>query len=684
MHPSRRLRLTRRFGALLIVPITLLLPAAGANAASTTTFLETAGARVEQANPHTRFGGLKLQAQGGKSLIRTYLKFAPTDLNGTVTKATLSIVPLDDSGAGFTVHGAASSSWEKSTITWANAPAMTSTAVSASQSYPCCQRVAVDVTPLVKGNGAVSFVLASTSRRADAYKNIDWGTSAAPQLIVTTASALAAPSSLSASAGDSQVSLTWGAASGASGYRVYRGSTMIAQTSGTSYTDTQLTNGVAYSYHVVAYDSTGNVSPQSGTVSATPLAPAPAPSTAPSVTTYYVSTSGSDSNAGTSSAPWRTIARAASLAGAGSRVVIRAGAYGEDVTLSKSGTQSSPITFVPDAGATVSTRSLNFAASHLVFSGITISGAVRDCVTVQPALTNITISNATITSCGRHGVGFTRPTTQTYTSDVMISGVAISRVGLSSSAGNNVTIYGDRVSVVDSDLSVTPNDAINLWGDKITVRRNLIHDISNTNGNHNDAIQTWTGMNDGAEGRPVTNLVVAQNTIRNITGGHAHVIMAEGPGHRDWTIYNNLIQNIGDQSFVFGISGGPGIANVNVYNNTFVSAGANNTMEFNGQTTGRLVNNIFYNCVGWGRSVPYWIATGASVTRGYNLAGGTTTPLRETGAVNADPRFVNASSDFRLAAGSPAIDAGDSSMTRSYDLVGKATVGIVDIGAYEY
>jgi chitodextrinase len=84
------------------------------------------------------------------------------------------------------------------------------------------------------------------------------------------------PASLAASPGDRQVALSWSASSdnvGVSGYRVYRDGVQTAQTTGTSYTDTGLTDGATYSYTVEAFDAAGNHSAQSSAVSATPMAP---------------------------------------------------------------------------------------------------------------------------------------------------------------------------------------------------------------------------------------------------------------------------------------------------------------------------------------------------------------------------------------------------------------------------
>ena len=84
---------------------------------------------------------------------------------------------------------------------------------------------------------------------------------------------------LSATAGDGQVSLSWNHPSDrgdpTATYRVYRGSTLITTTSGTSYTDTGRTNGTQYTYYVQAFNSAGTLN--SNTASATPVSSVVAP-----------------------------------------------------------------------------------------------------------------------------------------------------------------------------------------------------------------------------------------------------------------------------------------------------------------------------------------------------------------------------------------------------------------------
>src|SRR5437016_5223081 len=74
-------------------------------------------------------------------------------------------------------------------------------------------------------------------------------------------------------------------------------------------------------------------------------------------TTYYASPSGSDSNPGTSAAPFRTVARGIQAVSAGDTIILKDGTYAHDTTygggasttgwllrIDKSGTSGAPIT----------------------------------------------------------------------------------------------------------------------------------------------------------------------------------------------------------------------------------------------------------------------------------------------------------------------------------------------------
>jgi len=101
--------------------------------------------------------------------------------------------------------------------------------------------------------------------------------SATPQ---APASPPAAPTGLQAAAGNTQVSLTWNASSGATSYHVKRsttsgsGYTQIAAPAVTSYTDTGLSNGTTHYYVVSALNAAGE-SANSAQASAKPAGAAP-------------------------------------------------------------------------------------------------------------------------------------------------------------------------------------------------------------------------------------------------------------------------------------------------------------------------------------------------------------------------------------------------------------------------
>ncbi len=110
-----------------------------------------------------------------------------------------------------------------------------------------------------------------------------WNGSLASITVTTGTTVPAAPTGLTATAGNASVTLTWTASSGASTYSVYRGTTaggeaataIVTGVTATTYTNTGLTNGTKYFYKVAAVNTAGT-SPQSAEASATPAAPVPA------------------------------------------------------------------------------------------------------------------------------------------------------------------------------------------------------------------------------------------------------------------------------------------------------------------------------------------------------------------------------------------------------------------------
>jgi len=140
----------------------------------------------------------------------------------------------------------------------------------------------------------------------------------------TTPTAPAAPTGLTATAGNGQVSLSWAASSGATSYTVKRATTsggpytnVATNVTTTSYTNTSLTNGTTYYYVVSASNSAGS-SANSAQASATPTGSTTP--TAPAAPTGLTATAGNGqvslSWAASSGATSYTVKRATTSGGA--------------------------------------------------------------------------------------------------------------------------------------------------------------------------------------------------------------------------------------------------------------------------------------------------------------------------------------------------------------------------------
>ncbi len=107
----------------------------------------------------------------------------------------------------------------------------------------------------------------------------------------------AAPTGVTATAGNAQVMIAWSASSGATSYHVKRGTasagpfTQIAAPTSTTFTDTGLTNGTTYFYVVSALNSAGE-SANSTAASAKPTAPSQSQTQIPPVPTSLIATAG--------------------------------------------------------------------------------------------------------------------------------------------------------------------------------------------------------------------------------------------------------------------------------------------------------------------------------------------------------------------------------------------------------
>ena len=205
-----------------------------------------------------------------------------------------------------------------------------------------------------------------------------------------------APSGLAAAAASgTQIDLTWvDNNANEAGFHVERSADgmnfaqiAILAANATAFSVTGLAEGSTSFYRVRAFNSGGN-SAYSNIASGTTLVTAPS-----TAGTLYVSTTGSDSNAGSATQPLRTIAMAASLAQPGETVLIRNGTYNERLVMTRSGTAEKPIIFqaeTPGAviidGAGQPEVLVAKGGTNLIFKGITIRHAANGPQNYQAAV----------------------------------------------------------------------------------------------------------------------------------------------------------------------------------------------------------------------------------------------------------------------------------------------------------
>jgi uncharacterized repeat protein (TIGR01451 family) len=363
-----------------------------------------------------------------------------------------------------------------------------------------------------------------------------------------------------------------------------------------------------------------------------------APPEPPQSGTYYVSPTGSDSNPGSSSAPFKTIQRAANLVNPGDTVIVRDGTYSNAaasgvgsklITMSRGGTASSWVTFMAEHtwGAVIdglnntTAEGWSFAASYIRVQGFEVTGFSDD---------------------------------------------AFSNYG----GGQYLDIVGNHIHDMGRYCTTTGigRDGIYLSSSNVTVEQNVIHDIGRyapgENGCTNSA---YYQTNDHAIYVSGANNVMIRNNVfyRNLRG---------------WSIqvYPNPVDNLSilNNTFAFPNPWEPG--------HIIVAAAVTNS---------RIDNNIFYqpNAAG----VHFYTTSGYSnLTLSNNITHqGTISDATPSGVAisnnkdNMNPMLANPSGyDFRLTSGSPAIDTGMmlADVPQDYAGLARPQGAGYDLGAFEF
>jgi hypothetical protein len=365
----------------------------------------------------------------------------------------------------------------------------------------------------------------------------------------------------------------------------------------------------------------------------------------------YVSTGGSDANAGTLAAPVATLSKAFSLAQDGAIIYIRGGNYGVQIVTNRDFSALNPVTLesYPGERATfVGQAAYNNAVLFQGDSGIRI----RD-----------------VTFAARTNINLKIDRSQHIEIDHIVS-----RDSGRDCTSDFPACSGMGLLVVGGDPGFTPtyNEDIQVWNSVFTNNGGIGTGTWASAAAHDHAIylcggsgQT-TGLEDGCR-----SFVIANNLIFDSPTGFAIQL---GQSARNGYVVNNTIENstTGDPPACALVVWGQGSwadQNILITNNIFSTVTGTSSNAVCASLGGKnLIANVVRNNLAFGVSGKAYDPTYGSYT-GFTV--GTNLP-------NADPLYVDRSGtygvlgtkDFHLQAGSPALGKGDPAYTPPRDANG--------------
>lgn len=346
----------------------------------------------------------------------------------------------------------------------------------------------------------------------------------------------------------------------------------------------------------------------------------------------------------------------------------------------------------------------SFGGSHLTFrnnrihdlsaphiQGIMIGGrGTRNFKVIGNDIRNVGQTGIAI---GEGEVGVTR--------NIIVKNNTVRRANLSFQDPSILTGWGSGISVIGAvNARIVGNDVRNIFGegincplsDRCRVRNNVVVDAYNALYYADNTTRSlWEGNIGWTTGDPahtrdygVGPRVAAGVQFANETAWFP------GPTNptRSNVVRNNILIDV-DRGFTFGgyENGAAGMRNTRILNNTIVRANCGIDIYDGGTNRNNQVRNNIVTLAPGGFSV-FCGGTGGTAFSHNLWSGGSPGPARGRGDVRRAPQFVGngyRAGDFRLAPGSPAIDAGTTLGAVRRDHAGRSRPagGTHDIGAFE-
>ena len=405
-------------------------------------------------------------------------------------------------------------------------------------------------------------------------------------------------------------------------------------------------------------------------------------------TTYYVdktNASCSDTGTGTTTTlPFCSITKGASMAVAGDAVRILAGSYAETVTAPKSGSAGLPITYSAASGVAITGNGTASSGSsfrisnksYIVIDGFTVTNTASYGVYVSTS-NHITISNNHVSYSGKPISGSTRAgiyliaTTDSTVTNNIVDHNSQDGIRLTTGAVNNVV--SNNISFANAEKWQRNATGIHVYGSS-SYNNVIIHNI--TYANEDSGLQFYSMTHN--------NFVIGNLTYGN--GDHG-IDFVNSPNN---TVISNTVQGNHTAGINLEGSGAPGSSGAKVINNISVD---NGIAPITGQKSNIRVDassvsgtTIDYNLVyltGSGTVQIQWNRINYSTLAAFKAA----VPGQEVHGLQANPLFIFPVSpatrppaltvgDYHLQAGSPVIDSANADATSqpAYDIDGNPRI----------
>jgi hypothetical protein len=376
--------------------------------------------------------------------------------------------------------------------------------------------------------------------------------------------------------------------------------------------------------------------------------------------------SASDSNPGTESAPWSTIAHAVNTADSSSKIIVKAGDYNERVTIKTGGNQNH--FFVVETKGNVNMHGFLIYADYVAITGFTITDTNPQITGwlgsgIWISANNIYILNNTILNFSTSSGIVPSWIKKEGWSNIQIENNYIygCNGGLAVSGRNWLVINNEIERLIRNPDGGGDADYMRFFGDTIVIKNNYFHGTrqEEIGASHTDVFQTFWQDNNSAH-----NVLIEQNIA---TGFYHQGIMAETTGKSHYNII--VRRNVFADASAWGICN-MGIINCVVENNIFYNRGigfrrSKMSAPEPVNSTGKIKNNIFM------AGSSYYKEDGCSYDNGYNLLY-PEKAVDSTDISGVDPLFVDPSNiigadglpftnddGLKLKPGSPAIGKGE-------------------------